>query len=353
MVPYPVRHAPSQRFRVELFEPYLQDENIEYTIAPFMDTRTWDILYKQGSAIQKAIGIFKGYIKRLKTVVFDVPKYDCIFVHRECAPMGPPIFEWIIAKVWRKKMVFDFDDAIWIPNTSTENKLASWLKSFWKIKYLCKWSQTVIGGNDYLCSYARQYNHNVVLIPTCVDMVRMHNKVKEHNEDVVTIGWTGSHSTLPYLDQIMDVLLFAEKELGTKFIVIANKKPDLLLSNWEYIPWNEVTEIDDLMKIDIGVMPLKDDKWSEGKCGFKLIQYLSLGIPAVASPVGVNNVIIENGKNGYLSQTEQEWKSAIKQLVADTHLRKATGAAGHKKMLSEYSIAANKDKFIRVLRPLS
>lgn len=346
MVPYPVRHAPSQRFRVELFEPYLQEDDIKYTIAPFIDAHTWHILYKQGSALQKAWGIVKGYLKRLKTVLIDVHGYDYVFVHREAAPMGPPVFEWIVAKLWRKKMIFDFDDAIWIPNTSSENKLVSLLKSFWKVKYICKWSYAVVGGNDYLCNFARQYNNNVVLIPTCVDMERMHNKIKEHTEQQVTIGWTGSHSTLPYLDEIMDVLVYAERELNTKFILIANKKPELPLKNWEFVNWAEATEIDDLLKIDVGVMPLKDDSWSEGKCGFKLIQYLSLGIPAVASPVGVNKVIIEEGVNGYLCQTKDQWQQAIKKLVTDIQQRKNAGKAGRTKMLEEYSTSANKEKFI-------
>ncbi|HEY9176178.1 MAG TPA: glycosyltransferase [Flavipsychrobacter sp.] len=348
LVPYPLRHAPSQRFRVELFEPYLQEAGIEYSIAPFISARIWDILYKKGSAIQKATGILKGYIKRLKTVLFDVHQYDYVFVHREAAPMGPPVFEWIVAKLWRKKIIYDFDDAIWIPNTSSENRLASWLKSFWKVQYICKWSHTVVGGNEYLCNYARRYNDNVVLIPTCVDMDKMHNGVKEHTSGQVTIGWTGSHSTIPYLDEIMDVLLYAEQELNTKFILIANKKPELPLRNWEFIPWNETTEITDLLKIDIGVMPLKDDAWSEGKCGFKLIQYLSLGIPAVASPVGVNKVIVDEGINGYLCSTPDEWKSALESLVSDTGFRKKAGMAGRLKMQQQYSIAANKEKFIRL-----
>lgn len=348
MVPYPVRHAPSQRFRVELFEPYLQEEGIGYTIAPFIDAHTWNILYKKGSAIQKVWGIVKGYLKRLKTVLMDVHSYDYVFIHREGAPMGPPVFEWIVAKLWRKKMIYDFDDAIWIPNTSAENRFASWLKSFWKVKYICKWSYKVVGGNEFLCNFARQYNNNVVLIPTCVDMQRMHNGIKEHKDGVVTIGWTGSHSTLPYLDEIMDALLYAEQQLNTRFILIANKKPELPLKNWEFLNWNEQTEIDDLIKIDIGVMPLKDDNWSEGKCGFKLIQYLSLGIPAVASPVGVNKVIIEEGINGYLCRTKEEWQTALTTLVANVDIRKKAGIAGREKMQREYSIAANKEKFIKL-----
>lgn len=350
IVPYPVRHAPSQRFRVELFEPDMQAAGIDYTIAPFMDEHTWKILYKQGSAIQKAAGIIKGFLKRFKTALFDVHKYDVVFVHREASPIGPPIFEWIIAKLWGKKMIYDFDDAIWIPNTSNENKLIGWVKAFWKVKHICKWSYAVIGGNDYLCNYARQYNDHVVLVPTCVDMQRMHNGIKEHHNGQVVIGWTGSHSTIPYLNEIMPALVKIEQECDTKFILIANKQPDLPLKNWEFIPWNEQTEIADLLKIDIGVMPLKVDTWSEGKCGFKLIQYLSLGIPAVASPVGVNRVIVEEGTNGFLCTTHEEWLAALRQLVTDASLRKNMGTNGRNKMLNEYSVAANKDKLIQLLK---
>lgn len=348
LVPYPVRHAPSQRFRVELFEPELQAAGVAYTIAPFMDKDTWNVLYKNGSITQKAWGIAKGYFKRLKTVLFDVPKYDYIFIHREAAPLGPPIFEWLIAKLWRKKIIFDFDDAIWIENTSHENKLAALLKAAWKTKNICKWSYKVAGGNNYLCNFAQQYNNNVVLLPTCVDMQRMHKGEKQHQNGQVTIGWTGSHSTLKYLDDVIDVLQELEEKYNTRFLVIANKQPDLPLKNWEFIKWEEQTEVADLLKIDIGIMPLKADAWSEGKCGFKLIQYLSLGIPAVANPVGVNSIIIEEGINGFLCQQKEDWITALTTLVEDVNKRASFGKKGKEKMQASYSIAAQKDTFLQL-----
>src|SRR5215204_3400330 len=183
LVPYPLQRAPSQRFRVELFLPLLNKAGITYHIQTFLDEKTWDILYKKGSALQKGWGVIKGYARRLKTVLLEVPRHDYVFIHREAAPLGPPLFEWIIAKVWRKKIIYDFDDAIWIPNTSRENGLVGWFKAFWKIKYLCSWAHKVVGGNDYLCTYARQYNQHVVLIPTCVDTEGGHNRVKDQQED--------------------------------------------------------------------------------------------------------------------------------------------------------------------------
>ena len=349
-MPYPVKHAPSQRFRVELYEPYLQEAGIPYKIAPFMDESTWKVLYQKGSVLQKAWGIIKGYLRRLKTVLFDVHGYSHVFVHREAAPLGPPIFEWMAAKLWGKKLIYDFDDAIWIPNTSSENKLAAWLKAFGKVKRICRWAYKITPGNEYLCNYAAQYNKNIICLPTCVDMERGHNKVKEHKEHITVIGWTGSHSTLPYLDPIIPIMQELEQELNIFFAVIANKKPDLPLKNWEFINWNEKSEIDDLLRIDIGIMPLQPDEWSEGKCGFKLIQYLSAGIPAIASPVGVNKTIIEEGINGYLCSDNETWKNRIKKLVTNVQLRKDFGKAGHDKMLKEYSIQSQKDKFLSLFK---
>ncbi|MBS1773713.1 MAG: glycosyltransferase [Bacteroidetes bacterium] len=352
IVPYPPRLAPSQRFRVELFEPYMQESGIQYTIAPFMDEKTWGILYKNGSAIQKALGIVKGFIKRFKTVLFDVPKYDYVFVHREASPLGPPIFEWMIAKLWRKKMIFDYDDAIWLPNNSTTvaNKFAAFFKAVWKIKYICKWSYKVVGGNQFLCDFGRLHNNNVVFIPTCVDMDRMHNTVKEHSEHKITVGWTGSHTTMFYLDMIEKPLRELQQELDFTFLVISNKSPELQLKDWQFIPWREATEIEDLLKMDIGIMPMIANQWSEGKCGFKLIQYLSLAIPAVASPVGVNKVILEEGINGYLCDTPADWKESLKKLITDINLRKQMGAAGYKKMQAQYSIRSQKDKFLNLFK---
>jgi glycosyltransferase involved in cell wall biosynthesis len=263
-----------------------------------------------------------------------------VFIHREASPLGPPIFEWILTKVWRKKVVFDFDDAIWIPNTSQENKLAASLKAFWKIPKICKWVDTVAGGNDYLCNFAREQGaKNVLYLPTVVNTTNKYNQIKQHEEKAqVAIGWTGSHSTLKYLDALIPVLQQVESETNAQFIVIADKKPDLPLKNLVFVPWNEQTEIEDLLKIDIGLMPLTSDQWSEGKCGFKLIQYLSVGIPAIASPVGVNTRIIEEGKNGYICTNNKEWASAIKSLIADATARQKMGVYGREKMVKEYSI---------------
>ena len=115
LVPYPLKVAPSQRFRVELYEPVLQEHNIRYEIVSFMDEATWNIIFKKGYHFKKISGILKGYLRRTIHLVKAL-QYDYVFIHREAAPLGPPLFEWILAKLLRKKIIYDFDDAIWIPN---------------------------------------------------------------------------------------------------------------------------------------------------------------------------------------------------------------------------------------------
>ena len=350
LVPYPVKRAPSQRFRVELFEPVLKDAGISYTVSPFMSERTWDILYKPGNTLKKALSIAGGYLRRLRNVLIDVHGYSHVFIHREAAPLGPPVFEWILTKLWGKRVIYDFDDAIWIPNTGNENKIAAALKANWKVKRICNWVETVIAGNEYLCAFARQHNENVVCIPTVVDTERFHNKVKEHRTDSIIIGWTGSHSTLPFLEEILPTLRELNKEHRFTLLVIANRKPSFEFPSMMFIPWKVETEIDDLLHADIGIMPLKADQWSEGKCGFKLIQYLSLGIPAVASPVGVNSKIIDHGVNGFMANNPQEWKQHLLDLINDPEKRHAFGKAGRQKMIREYSLQSQKEIFLSLFR---
>ena len=129
LVPYPLKKAPSQRFRVENYFAILQQNNITYDVESFLNEETWSILYEKSKTLKKIFGIIIGFLKRLKTILFSLNRYDFIFIHREAAPMGPPIFEWFICKVYHKKIIYDFDDAIWIEDGSKENKLNSWLKA--------------------------------------------------------------------------------------------------------------------------------------------------------------------------------------------------------------------------------
>ena len=346
LLPYPLHKAPSQRFRVEAYFNLLKEQNIDYDTQQFLDDAAWQVLYLRGSLVKKITAVCKGYLKRLQLLLSGASAYSHIFIHREATPLGPPFIEWLLAKVLKKKIIYDFDDAIWIPNTSKENRIASWIKAFWKVKHICHWSYKVAGGNEYLCAYARRYNNNVVLLPTSVDIVNRYNKIKDHKTGKIVIGWTGSHSTMHYLDDIVPLLKKFASESDVQVMIISNKKPGFQFPNLQFKYWTEATEIDDLLQITIGIMPLKKDLWSEGKCGFKLIQYSALGIPAVTTAVGVNEKIVDQGVTGFLCETEDEWYAALQTLISNECIREQMGNEGRKKMATQFSIQANAGIFL-------
>lgn len=351
LVQLPRGVSPGQRFRIEHFEPFLEEAGYSLSTYPFIDEATFKILYQKGHTFKKIIGVLKGWIRRF-VFLFKASGYDYIFLQREAAPVGPPIFEWVLAKILKRKLILDFDDAIWMPDGSKGYNLVNVIKCYWKVKWLCKWSYKISVGNQYLANYALRYNRNVILIPTCVDTENRYtyannryNGIKNGAEKV-TIGWTGSHSTLKYLDIIVPVLKELETCIDFNFLVICNERPEFELRSLCFLPWSKFTEIEDLKRIDIGVMPLVEDAWSEGKCGFKIIQYMALGIPTVASPVGVNKQIIDHNRNGFLCNTEQEWLDTLVHLIQNEKSRIELGVEGRKKIVQYYSVQNNVAKFI-------
>lgn len=342
--PYPAGVAPSQRFRFEQYIDDLPKEEFAIDKAAFMDAGTWAILYKPGNYFRKAWGILWGFVKRW-VLMFRLSKYDFVFIHREAAPVGYPLFEWIIAKLWRKKIIYDFDDAIWLPNTSAQNALVAKIKFHKKTALICRWVHKVSVGNEYLGDYARQFNANVIYNPTTIDTQRLHNRSKDQTQGKLVIGWTGSHSTLPYLKMIEPVIRDLENRYEFEFWVIANQAPELNLQSLVFVPWNKTSEIDDLLQLNIGVMPLTDDQWAKGKCGFKALQYMALGIPPLVSPVGVNTRIVQDGENGFVCHSAEEWQAALEKLLASDELRARLGQAARQTIEQHYSVKSNQNNF--------
>jgi glycosyltransferase involved in cell wall biosynthesis len=349
LVPYPLQESPSQRFRFEQYFQLLHDQGHFFHSQSFLSKANWRLFFSNGKTFQKFIAIVSGFLKRL-LMLFHLPSYDFVFIHREVAPIGPPIFEWIIAKIARKKIIYDFDDAIWLPDRKRESFLFRVLKYRPKVAQICKISYRVSCGNEYLCDYARRFNERVVLNPTTIDTESHHNPLlftrKEFINDIV-IGWTGSHSTLKYLQLLEPIMQQLEKAYqNIRFVVIADKQPNLNLKKLVFRPWSKQTEIADLSNFDIGIMPLTDDEWAKGKCGFKALQYMAMKIPTICSPVGVNTKIIDHEKNGLLAKTEQEWVDYLQKLITDSQLRKRIGASGRTKVIHAYSVASNSGNFL-------
>jgi glycosyltransferase involved in cell wall biosynthesis len=352
IAPYPKDAAPSQRFRFEQYLKIFEQQGFKIYFHSFLSERTWKRIYKDGNSFQKALGFFGAFLRRW-LLLFKIPMADVVFIHREAAQMGPPIFEWIIAKVLRKKYIYDFDDAIWLPNYSESNARYHRLKAYWKVNYCMKWAGTVIAGNDYLADYAKRFNANVVIIPTTIDTENYHNQTIDYADSNLSIGWTGSHTTMQYLPSLVPILKELEERYTFEFIVISNQKPDFDLKSLRYIPWKKESEIEDLLKIKIGVMPLAPDRWSNGKCGFKALQYMSLGIPTILSPVGVNSVIVQDEINGFFASSPNEWKQHLEQLLVSRELREKVGKAGQEVIVNRYSVLSQSSTYLSILKSYS
>jgi glycosyltransferase involved in cell wall biosynthesis len=348
IAPYPFSQAPSQRFRFEQYIDALRDHGFEVNEYAFLDDKGWATLYKEGSTLTKAMAMLRSFFRRF-LLLFKLSGIDYVFIHREASMIGPPIFEWIIAKILRKKYIYDFDDAIWLPNYSETNAKFHKLKAYGKVKKIIKWADQVVVGNDHLKKYALQFNSNVQIIPTTIDLKHTHTITTAHTNPVV-IGWTGTHTTVKYLDQIVPVLQKLENDYTFEFRVISNQAPEFELKSLNFVPWNKSTEIEDLAKINIGIMPMEDSKWSRGKCGFKGLQYMALEIPAIMSPVGVNTEIVKDGENGFLCDTPNEWEQTLRKLIEDIPLRKEIGARGKQTVIERYSVAANTVNYLNLFK---
>lgn len=320
-------------------------------------------MYTKGNTIEKGIYLILSVVKRFFCIRKAI-KAEYILIHRELLPVGPPILEWIICRLFRKKIIYDFDDAIWLTDNLNENWLIKKFRWRSKVSSICRWSYKVSAGNEYLADYARKFNSNVVVNPTTIDTVKYHTPVLYqgtshllvqaqidgvHNlsTDSTIIGWTGSHSTLKYLEALEPVLKKLEDQHhGIAFLVIADKPPQLHLKKMVFRKWSKETEISDLMLADIGIMPLSDDAWSKGKCGFKVLQYMALEIPCLASPVGVNTTIIQHGVNGFLCNSEDDWLTYFNQLIMNTAIRRKIGENGRTTVEDQYSVCSNTSNFL-------
>ena len=313
----------------------------------FFDQKAWNILYAPDKGIAKVLGTLKGFFRRINHLFLSL-KADYVFIHREAMPIGPPIFEWLLTKILRKKIIHEYDDAIWLPGGEKMSWFKKMLKATWKVKLIIKWSYKISAGNNFLCDYARQYNSNVFLVPSVVDTQNKYTRVKDQEDgNRVVVGWTGSHTTLHNLEIIEKIIPELKKEIDFDFLIISNKAPDWQF-DFIFKKWEEETELEDLLKMNIGVMPLKSGPWFEGKCGFKLIQYLACGIPAVASPVGVNTLIVQHEENGFIAGTKNEWLQYLRNLIINSQMRLQMGINGRNHIVKEYSLSRHIGTFLNL-----
>ena len=349
IVPSMYDTSPGQRFRIEQWEPLLLERGVEITYAPFEDRELHQSLYEAKNLGSKLTGVSRGF-KRRFSLMKSVRQYDAVYLFREAALLGPPIFERLIKR--RVPMVFDFDDAIFVKYRSPSNGYLSYLKFAAKTKTICRLASHVMVGNPYLAEYVRQFNPSVTVIPTTIDTEK-YTVRRERTTGVPVIGWTGSFSTVQHLDTLRGALRKLAQQERFRLRVIGTPQYSLEGVEVEALPWRSETELDDLRPIDIGVMPLPDDAWSKGKCGLKALQFMALGTPTVCSPVGVNTEIVQDGENGFIAASEEEWVEKLGRLLRSVELRERVGMAGRTTVERKYSAIAQAPRVSEVLESVA
>jgi len=341
--------APGQRYRFEQYFSYLEKHGFECKLSYVISKKDDKKFYAKGNYVSKLLIFFKSIIIRTKDAL-AAPKYDIIFIFREALMTKHIFFEKLFAKSGAK-LVFDFDDAIWLPTVSAGNERLSWLKDAGKTPYIISLCNMVFAGNRYLADYASDYCNNVKVVPTTID-TDLYKKIDVPKmDDRVCIGWSGSFTTIEHFEYGLPYLKAIKKKYGDKvyFKVVG----DATYLNEELgiqgIAWNKEEEIAVISSFDIGIMPLPDDEWSKGKCGFKGLLYMSFEVPAVMSAVGVNKEIIQDRVNGFLATDMEEWVDKLSLLIESAELRKKLGKAGRATVIEKYSVISQRDNYVKYL----
>ena len=345
---HPKGYSPSQRFRFEQYLSILHDHGFHTVQESFLDEDTHKIIYNPGNWIKKISGVIRGFFRRFK-LMFRLNQFEYVFIHLEASPVGPPIFESIIIAL-NIPIIYDIDDAIFMKRISNNSFLGSCFKWPSKVKFISKHAFKVITVNDYLFRWVYRFNNSVTVIPTTIDP-QIHKSLKTFSlGSIPIIGWTGTHSTSPYLDIIMVYLQKIEETHEFLFHVICDIDPQFdQLSGYKFIKWNKETEIKDLSQFDIGIMPVPLIPWAKGKVGFKAIQYGALGIPSVVSNVGSAPDVVRSGITGYVVQNNaDDWCKYLIKLIENIQLREKLGKAALSHILKRYSTDAQSKNYIKL-----
>lgn len=335
----------STRYRFLQYFPLLSAYGIECESSALFDDSYLTRRFNTGKV--GINNIVRSFARRTSAAL-KAKKYDLLVIHCELYPFIPPTLENFIIR--HSMYVYDFDDAIFHGYDHHPNPIIRKLFKN-KIHRVISKAAAVSAGSNYLASYASQRNPHVEFIPTAVDLERYSDTESNNkNRDYFVVGWVGSPSTAEYLKLVQNSLNKFCSRTSSKFVVIGSGESNLQISGLEILNWTAETEVEDICKFDVGIMPLSDNPWSKGKCGFKLIQYMACGLPVIAAPVGANLDIVEHGRNGYFASSEDEWIQALDSLHNNADLGRRMGIAGRKLVEEKYCLDVTAPRLASLLQ---
>lgn len=346
--PHPEGVAPGQRLKYEQYFDFLRRNGFDIEISPFIDKRFHGYIYKKKYYLLKIICVVWGYLKR----IFDLLRlrsFDGVYIFLWVTPFGPPIFEFLY-RCLARKMIYDIDDLVYMGHSSAANRYISFLKGRKKPLYLMQNADHVITCTPHLDSIARKYTQRTTDISSTINTETYTVTNPYSNDRTITLGWSGSITTAPYLHLLDEVLRELSQRRKFNLLVIGDANFSIPGVNVEALAWRSETEVRDLSRIDIGLYPLPNDPWVYGKSGLKALQYMALGIPPVAQAIGANFRVIEDGVTGFLVNTKEEWITRIESLMDLPDLRKKLGARAREKVVNEFSVKANQPVYLKIFQ---
>jgi len=333
----------SSRYRALQYLPSLAARGWNVEWQPLLPDHYLQELYLRGQ--RSVVEVCRAYRKRLAYLCKgDLGSFDAVYVQCELFPYIPA---WLESSLLAPagNLVLDYDDAAFIPYDGRP-----FLRG--KIASLMRQARAVIVGNDFLSQYASRYSERVSVIPTVVDLARYSPRedYECHDEQGLVIGWVGTPVTARYLSTLAGTLRRVARDRAVVVRCVGTPAgfsiPGVLV---ESVPWSEATEAGIIRTFDIGVMPLAQEPFAEGKCGLKLIQYMACGVPAVGAKLGANTEIIRHGVDGFLAAGDEDYVEVIERLAVDAALRARVGRAGRRRVEERYSLQARAQEFCNVL----
>jgi len=329
--------APGPRYRVLQFLPFLEAQGVRCEVRALHGHKL--SVFARPGMIGK---IYKGLVRARRWFhVGDASDFDVVFLQRLTLPFSSVIERRLLAR--NARVIFDFDDALFQTPAGADNTR---MRVF---REVVDRAAMVVAGSRYLAEAARP---DALVIPTVIDADRYVPAPEER--DTVTIGWIGTHSNYPNFTPILEVLTrLVSRFPSARVEVVADYPPPFTLPGLRFSRWQADREIADLQRFDIGIMPLEDTAWNRGKCAFKLIEYMAVGLPVVAGAVGANREVVLDGETGFLATDPRDWETALTRLIEDASLRRRMGEAGRARCLERYSTASQQGRLLEVLREVA
>jgi len=316
-----------------------------------MSPAMYRLTFQPGRASEKIVHAFVATLRRVAALA-RFRRYDVVFMQRELLPFGPPVLERIL-KAIGARLVFDYDDALFIFKPSKFNHLASFFRDPKKTYKIFALSDCVLAGNDYLRDIAKKYANDARTFHVAEDTNRIQMRPPHAGNGHLVLGWLGSKSTEKYLNLIKETLAeVCRKFPGAKLRIVGGGDftADFPV---EHMAWSLDGELEALRTFDIGLMPLPDEEWSLGKSGGKARTYMAAGVPPVCTAIGYNLELICDGKTGYLVRSVDEWQEALVKLAADPALRQRIGEAARRHIAENFSVEGQAEKLAEILRDVA